>query len=137
MPYDDHAGHAATLRAAERRLQAAQLASDVGALDELLADDVLFTGPDGSLSTKADDLRAHETGHQVLTALKEEDLRVRATPHAGVTWFLGALEGSVGGRPLTARMRYTRTWLRDGGDWRVIAAQATFAGAGMPAPGDG
>lgn len=43
---------AESLRAAERQLQAVQLASDVAALGDLLADDLLFTGPDGSLSSK-------------------------------------------------------------------------------------
>jgi ketosteroid isomerase-like protein len=123
MPTDDHTE---SLRAAERRLQAAQLASDVDALTELVDDDAWYTGPDGNVYTKQDDLRVHATGHQVLTRVDEEELRVLATAHSGVTWFLGTLEGNVGGRPLTARMRYTRTWVHVGGAWRIIAAHATF-----------
>ncbi|MBC6449530.1 nuclear transport factor 2 family protein [Actinokineospora xionganensis] len=116
-----------SLRAAERRLQSAQLASDVTALDELIDDAAWFTGPDGKLYTKQDDLTAHETGHQVLSRLDEEDLRVMATAHTGVTWFLGTLEGAVGGQPVAARLRYTRTWTRDEQtDWKIIAAHATF-----------
>jgi ketosteroid isomerase-like protein len=113
-----------SLREAERRLQAAQLASDVEALTELIDDAALFTGPDGEIYSKQDDLRAHETGHQRLIRVDEEDLRVLATGHTGVTWFLGTLEGTVGGEPLLARMRYTRTWIHDRGDWRIIAAHA-------------
>ncbi|AUH40871.1 nuclear transport factor 2 family protein [Streptomyces sp. CMB-StM0423] len=123
MPNDDHAE---SLRTAERRLQAAQLASDVDALGELLDDAGRFTGPDGRLYSKDDDLDAHRTGHQVLTGLEEEDLQVFATAHTGVTWFLGTLEGAVGGQPLRARMRYTRTWTRDRAGWKIIAAHATF-----------
>lgn len=115
-----------SLRAAERRLQAAQLTSDVGALTELIDDTAQFTGPDGNLSSKWDDLRGHETGHQVLTRLDEEDLQVLATAHTGVTWFLGTLEGAIGGQPLLARMRYTRTWIHDQAGWKIIAAHATF-----------
>ncbi|SDJ17153.1 protein of unknown function [Actinokineospora alba] len=119
--------HTESLRAAERRLQSAQLASDVTALDELIDDAAWFTGPDGKLYTKQDDLSAHETGHQVLSRLDEEDLRVLATEHSGVTWFLGTLEGAVGGQALTARLRYTRTWRRDEQTgWKIIAAHATF-----------
>ena len=123
MPNDDHAE---SLRAAERRLQAAQLASDVDALTELIDDSALYTGPDGNLYSKQDDLRVHETGHQVLTRVEEEDLRVLATAHTGVTWFLGTLAGTVGGQPMTARMRYTRTWVHDQAGWRIIAAHAMF-----------
>ncbi|SEP42073.1 nuclear transport factor 2 family protein [Amycolatopsis saalfeldensis] len=124
-----------TLRAAERRLQAAQLASDVAALDELIDDAMRFTGPDGSLSSKQDDLRAHESGRQVVSHLQEEDLRVFAAEHVGVTWFLGTLEATVDGQPLAARMRYTRTWIPDGREgWKVIAAHATIVGSPVTKP---
>ena len=46
---------------AEARLRAAQLAADVSALDALIASNLLFTGPDGQLGTKAEDLAA--SGH--------------------------------------------------------------------------
>ena len=115
-----------TLRTAERRLQAAQLASDITVLDELIDDSMRFTGPDGSLSSKQDDLRAHESGRQVVSHLQQEDLTVLATEHVGVTWFLGTLEATVDGQAFAARMRYTRTWIPDGHDgWKVIAAHAT------------
>jgi hypothetical protein len=123
MPNDDHTE---SLRTAERRLQAAQLASDIGALTELLDDALRFTGPDGVLYSKQDDLDGHKSGQQVLTRVEEEDLQVLATGHTGVTWFLGTLEGTVGGQPLLARMRYTRTWVHDQAGWRIIAAHASF-----------
>jgi|ERR1700722_11637146 ketosteroid isomerase-like protein len=119
--------HTQTLRAAERRLQAAQLASDVGALTELLDDAVLFTGPDGNLYSKEDDLGAHRSGHQVLSRIEESELRVLVTGSTGVTWFLGTLEGNIGGEPFAAQMRYTRTWARDADTgWRIVAAHAMF-----------
>ncbi|MEV6900858.1 nuclear transport factor 2 family protein [Amycolatopsis sp. NPDC051372] len=114
-----------TLLDAEHRLQAAQLAGDVGALDELLDDRLIFTF--GSVASKADDLTGHRSGSQVLTELVEEDLRVFSEGTTGVTWFLGRLSGSLGGEPFTARMRYTRTWLRTSDGWRVIAAHASYA----------
>lgn len=118
-----------TLRAAERRLQAAQLASDVDALDELIDGAALFTGPDGTLQTKADDLAAHRGGQLRLHRLDERDLRLLVTGSTGVTWFLGELEAGVDGHAVAARVRYTRTWVRDGG-WRVVAAHATVVGPG-------
>jgi Domain of unknown function (DUF4440) len=45
----------------EARIRAAQLGADVAALDALIDEDLLFTGPDGTLGTKAQDLAAH--GH--------------------------------------------------------------------------
>ena len=117
-----------SLRAAERRLQAAQLASDVPALAGLLDDALLFTGPDGKLYSKDDDLGAHRSGHQVLHRVEEQELRVLVTGSTGVTWFLGVVEGALGGEQFAGRMRYTRTWTRDEKTgWRIVAAHASFA----------
>jgi ketosteroid isomerase-like protein len=116
-----------TLRSAERRLQAAQLASDVAALDELLDDRLVFTGPDGQLYGKQDDLRVHRTGTQVIDTLREEDVKVLVAGTTGITWFLGSLSGSIDGAAFEARMRYTRTWVHDAErGWRIIAAHASL-----------
>ncbi|MGI5418070.1 nuclear transport factor 2 family protein [Actinomadura luteofluorescens] len=115
------------LRDAERRLQAAQLAGDVEALDRLLDDRLIFTFG-GNVQTKADDLEVHRTRTQVLTKVAEEDLTVLADGTTGVTWFLGTVEGTVSGAPFAARMRYTRTWLHDETyGWRIIAVHASVA----------
>jgi ketosteroid isomerase-like protein len=123
--------HAESLRQAERRLQAAQLASDVDVLDDLIEDTALFTGPDGSVLSKQDDLHAHASGYQVMSRVEEEDLRVLVTAHTGVTLFLGTLEGTFGGERLAARMRYTRTWTHDvRAGWKIVAAHAAFVADG-------
>ncbi|MFE0460942.1 nuclear transport factor 2 family protein [Kitasatospora sp. NPDC058965] len=113
----------ADLRAAEHRLQAAQLAADAGALDHLLDDRLVFTGPDGRLYGKSDDLELQRSGRQRLTRVDEEDLAVLVVGTTGLTWFLGTLAGSVDGAEFTARLRYTRTWVHtpDHG-WRLVAA---------------
>ncbi|WP_219469091.1 nuclear transport factor 2 family protein [Nonomuraea rhizosphaerae] len=115
------------LRAAERRLQAAQLAADADALDELLDDRLIFTlGVDGKTYTKQDDLELQRSGAQALTRVDEEELQVLADGTTGVTWFLGTLAGTAGGSVFQARMRYTRTWIRDDvRGWRVVAAHAS------------
>lgn len=122
----DH-NRAAALADAERSLQRAQLTSDVAALIDLIDENALFTGPDGKLYTRDDDLRVHASGHQKMSRVDEEDLRVQTFgDDVGATFFLGTLEGTVGGTPVKARMRYTRTWMHDGTRWRIIAAHASF-----------
>jgi ketosteroid isomerase-like protein len=118
-----------SLRAAERRLQAAQLAGDVAELDRLLDDRLVFTGgPDGGVYSKADDLAIHRAGRQRTTRVDEEELTVLAAGDAGVTWFLGTLSGEFDGVPFTVRLRYTRTWLRDDRHgWRLVAAHSSPA----------
>ncbi|WP_051942938.1 nuclear transport factor 2 family protein [Streptacidiphilus rugosus] len=114
------------LRAAERRLQAAQLAGDADTLDTLLDDRLVFTGPDGSLSGKGDDLALHRSGEQRLTRVEEEELAVLVVDGTGVSWFLGTVAGTFKGQEFSARVRYTRTWVRTAASgWRVVAAHVT------------
>jgi hypothetical protein len=115
------------LRAAERRLQAAQLAGDVDALDRLLDDRLIFTGPAGATYSKQDDLEAQRS-RQTVTRVAEEELTVLVDGGTGVTWFLGVLEGTFDGVAFGGRLRYTRTWVRGRDGWRLVAAHMSPAG---------
>jgi ketosteroid isomerase-like protein len=114
--------------AAERELQAAQRASDVDALDRLLHPDLLAVAPDGSLADKAADLEAHRTGVFRIAELEEDELHVRVAGDTAVTFVVLRIRGTIGDDDVAGRMRYTRTWTRDGGAWRVIAAHIAPAG---------
>ena len=113
----------------ERRLQAAMLASDVDELDRLLHPDLLAVGPDGTLVDKATDLESHRTGVFEIFDLHEEELDVRLAGDLAVTFVVLRIRGAIGGSEVSGRMRYTRTWTRDGGSWRVIAAHISPAAA--------
>jgi ketosteroid isomerase-like protein len=116
------------LREAERELQSAMRDGDVGALDRLIDDRVIATGPDGRQFTKAQDLEAHRSKTLVIHNLTEEDLSVVVAGDTGVTVVLLALTGADAGEQFAARLRYTRTWVRRGDDrWRVLAAHVSSA----------
>jgi hypothetical protein len=114
------------LEQAERRLQAAQLNSDVAALDELLHSQLTFVGPDGALSGKDVDLEVHRSGAMAITALEPEDLIVNVVGAVGVSVLTARLAGSYRGKDFDGRMRYTRTWTKANGTWQLIAAQAAM-----------
>src|SRR5205823_634657 len=59
------------------RIPVAPLGADAVALDRLIADDLLFTAPDGRLGTKAEDLEAHRTGAIRFRSHEPEELRIR------------------------------------------------------------
>jgi hypothetical protein len=110
---------------AERRLQAAQLAADADALDALLDDRLVFTGPDGRLYSKQDDLEIQRSGRQRLTRVDAEDVQGLVDGSTGVTWFLGTVAGVFLGAEFSQRVRYTRTWVRGADGWRVVAAHVS------------
>jgi ketosteroid isomerase-like protein len=114
------------LREAERELQSAMLAGDVGALDRLIDDRVIATGPDGRRFTKTQDLETHRSRTLVIRDLTEAEHSVVVAGDTGVTVVLLALTGVHEGEEFAARLRYTRTWVRYGDDrWRVLAAHVS------------
>jgi ketosteroid isomerase-like protein len=115
------------LRDAERELQSAMLAGDVAALDRLLDDRVLATGPDGRRLTKGEDLEIHRSRALVIDSLAEEELSVVVEGDTGVTLVLLSLTGANQRQPFAGRMRYTRTWTHADGRWRVLAAHISAA----------
>ena len=108
--------------AQERALQAAQLASDVEELDRLLHPELLAVGPDGTMIDKAGDLAAHRAGIFQISELDEEDVQVRVLGDLAMTFVVLKIRGAMEDREVSGRLRYTRTWTRDGGVWRVVAA---------------
>lgn len=117
----------AELLEAERRLQAAQRAGDVAALDELLDEHLIAIGPDGNRYTKQDDLTAHRDRTSVVDEIVEEGLELLVEGTTGVTFFLGRVAGTFDGEPLSARLRYTRTWAYGDRGWRILAAHISPA----------
>lgn len=113
--------------ALEARLRAAQLAADVASLDALLADVLLFTGPDGQLGTKAQDLAAHGSGAVRFRAHEPEELRVRRVgSDVAVSALRVRLAVEVGGTLISGTYRYTRVWAREEGEaWRVVGGHVS------------
>lgn len=112
---------------AEARLRAAQLDADVAALDAMIADELLFTGPDGSLGAKAQDLEAHGAGIVRFRAHEPEELRMRRVgADVVVTALRARLAVEVAGAMVRGTWRYTRVWAReDGGPWRVVGGHVS------------
>jgi ketosteroid isomerase-like protein len=116
----------AEIEAVEAALRSAQLTADVAALDALIDDDLLFTGPNGELATKADDLAAHRSGLVRFTAHEPQELRMRQVGNDVVVVALRAhLTVVVAGQPISGTYRYTRVWARTNGRWRIVAGHVS------------
>jgi ketosteroid isomerase-like protein len=115
-------GDGELLLEAERRLQHAQRTGDVEALDALLDDRLVATGPDGASFGKADDLEAHRSGVLRITKLVQEDLDVLVDGDVAITRVTVSAEAVQGGVPTAGRLKYTRTWVRRADGWRVLGA---------------
>jgi|KBSMisStaDraftv2_1062788.scaffolds.fasta_scaffold381319_2 ketosteroid isomerase-like protein len=111
----------------ESRLRAAQLAADVAELDALIAEDLLFVGPDGRLATKAQDLGAHSSGAVRFREHVPETLHVRRLgSDVAVTSLRARLVVEVLGAVTRGTYQYTRVWARVvTPSWRVVAGHVS------------
>ena len=115
----------AELRAAEDALRRAQLAGDAATLDRLVDDALVFTGPDGLLYGKADDLQAHREGWVKITRLEPAEERVVPLGDIAVVSVRMEMAGSFKGAAFAGPFRYTRVWRRRPDGWRVVAGHVS------------
>lgn len=113
--------------ALESRLRDAQLAADVPALDALIAETLLFVGPDGQLASKSQDLEAHASAVVRFREHVPEELRVRRiAADVAVASLRARLVVEVAGTIHRATYRYTRVWAREpDAQWRVVAGHVS------------
>ena len=112
--------------ALEAEIRAAQLAADVPALERLIADELLFTGPDGRLGTKAADLAAHRSGAVRVREHQPTELRIRRIgPDVAIVSLCTRLAVEVMGSMVRGMFRYTRVWAREEGSFRVAGGHVS------------
>jgi len=114
-----------SLRACESALRRAQLAGDVVALDRLVDDALVFTGPDGAIYGKADDLETHRQGTVRITRLEPSEERVQRFGGIAVISVRMEMTGTFHGAPFAGPFRYTRIWCAREDGWRIVAGHVT------------
>jgi ketosteroid isomerase-like protein len=110
---------------AEDELRKAMLASDVLALDGLLAPELLFTNHLGQLLGKEDDLASHRSGMLKVKELKPSELQIQMHGDVAIVSVRMQLVGTYEGSEANGDFRFTRVWaLSPKKTWYVIAAHA-------------
>jgi hypothetical protein len=115
----------ASLHACEMALRRAQLTSDVGELDRLVDDELVFTGPNGAVYGKQDDLDGHRRGIIRISRLDPSEERIQHFGNIAVVSVRMEMSGTFEGAPFAGPFRYTRVWRADGDSWRIVAGHVS------------
>ena len=115
----------ASLLACEAALRQAQLASDVAVLDQLVDDALIFTGPDGAVYGKQDDLDAHRRGMVRITRLEPSEERIQRFGSIAVVSVRMDMSGTFQGATFAGPFRYTRVWCARPEGWRIVAGHVS------------
>jgi ketosteroid isomerase-like protein len=114
-----------TVRAMEAKRGEALLKADTSALSNMIADDFVEISRFGQIRTKADNMRDITSGALKLLSVKYEDMSVRLYGGVAVLTAVAENTGTFRGNPFSARVRYTRIFVRRNGAWQAVQMQQT------------
>jgi ketosteroid isomerase-like protein len=124
---DKSAGDELLVSQLEHRSHEAFLARDTEALDRILADDFIFTDPEGNLVTKADWIAEIGSGDLTFEAIHTDDLQIRIYGDAAVTFGRVTMKGrSTKEGDFHASYCYTAMYVKQDGRWQAVAEQANL-----------
>lgn len=95
---------------------------DVAALEQILADEYIYTNEEGKIKNKAEDLASYKTGKTKITFTETTDQKVRVIGNtAAVETGTFRIKGTTDGKPFEENARYTTTWVWRDLRWQIVA----------------
>jgi ketosteroid isomerase-like protein len=109
---------------AERELALCYQNSDAACIEQGVMEDYTLTNSKGKITTRADDLaeaRKHDPNYEIF---ENHDMKVRVHGAAAVVTGITRTKGISGDQSFDAEFRFTDTFVKDHGRWRLSAGQA-------------
>ena len=95
-------------------------------LDQILADDCIWTDPDGNVWTKAQFLASLKSGEDILTAAEADKIRVRVYGDAAVVTGRTTVKEQYKGKDISGQYQWTDMWVKDyAGRWQCVASHSS------------
>lgn len=114
-----------TIENLEENLRQAMLTNDVPALDELIADDLVFTMHTGLVVNKQYDLEAHRSGTFKFTKLDISDRQIHLYGDCIVVTLKAEIAGTLNHQSFSETYRFTRVWVQRQNRWQIVAGHVS------------
>jgi ketosteroid isomerase-like protein len=111
--------------ALEEKRFAAMVSGDLGALDALLHQDLVYTHSSAVVDTKASYLEAIRSGRTRYASQQRFEERVRMCGDCALVTGRAEMQAEVNGMRKTLRLRYLDVWTKTPHGWKFIAWQST------------
>jgi Domain of unknown function (DUF4440) len=111
----------------EAKLRQAMLTSDVHTLDQLIADNLAFTAPNGTVINKQMDIESHRSGQTKFTSIEIQEQQAHDYGACIVVMVRAELSGSFNEQAFSGIYCYTRIWMKRQEQWQIIAGHASLA----------
>ena len=109
----------------DKKRMTAMAQKDVGTLNQLLSDDLVYTHSSARLDTKASLIGAMESGATVYTSVVPSDVKAQDLGDTVVLTGSCKISVTAGGRPNSFGVRFTDVYANKGGRWQMVTWQST------------
>jgi ketosteroid isomerase-like protein len=109
---------------AEHELALCYQNSDAACIEQGVMEDYILINSRGKISTRADDLAEAKKGDPKYEIFENHDMKARVHGDSAVVTGVTQTKGISGGQPFDAEFRFTDTFVKDHGRWRLWAGQA-------------
>jgi ketosteroid isomerase-like protein len=114
-----------TIENLEEKLRQAMLTSDVAVLDELIADDLVWTMHTGKVVNKQFDLEMHSSGMFKFTSLNISDRQIHLYGDCVVVTLKVDTAGIYNSQAFSETYRFTRVWVQRQKRWQIVAGHVS------------
>ena len=103
----------------------AQLTADTSYFDKHYADDATIVHGDGEQFTKAEEIVELKSGSLKYELNEVRERKIHVYGDTAVVALLISYKGTVSGKPFTGDLRRTVVWVKQKGNWKIVAYQVT------------
>ena len=99
---------------------------DLARLEQMLANDVFITYLDGKVHDKAGLLTQFKNDPNQFESITNSEYKVRIYGDVVVVTYLTTASGKMNGQQAKGQARYTNTWVKQKGQWKLAVSQGTI-----------
>jgi hypothetical protein len=119
------AEHGETIIELDRQRMVATVEKDISRLNDILADELIYTHSSARVDTKQSLIEGIVSGTTAYTSLEPSEVVAQDLGDVVVLTGVAAMTVSLSGRPTSFRVRFLDVYARRGDAWRMVAWQST------------
>jgi ketosteroid isomerase-like protein len=109
----------------DRKRMQAMAERDIAALEDVIAEDLVYTHSSSRLDTKQSLIGNMKSGSTVYSSVVPSDVQAQDIGDAVVLTGIAHIEVTSSGKEMKFGVRFTDVYARRGGKWQMVAWQST------------
>jgi hypothetical protein len=110
--------------AAEKQRFEAQISKNYTVLDQVLANDLVYTHSNGNTDTKQSYIQSIRDGKSKYDAINVEEQKVRVYGNTAIINGICMIKALNNGETINTHLKYTDVYVRNGKQWQMVTWQS-------------